>query len=185
MLELKTPTQRPGVPSGLTIIELMVVIIIIAVLAAYAVPALQDTIKNNRITAQNNELIALINLARNEAIRRNVDGETLQSILRLDTSGTTWTANVDITGGETGEGCPAGVIRCASHERVVLSGADQLAFNNRGYLQGEWVPRLLCLRHDDCSGPLQHRQIRVLPSGQVESTSLACNDACPPEAEEE
>ena len=185
MLELRMPTQRPGTASGLTIVELMVVIVVIAVLAAYAVPALQNTIKNNRITAQNNELIALINLARNEAIRRNVDGENLQSILSLDASGTTWTANVDITGGETGEGCPAGVVRCARHERVVLSGDDTLAFNNRGYLQGAWVPRTLCLKHDDCSGPLQHRQITVLPSGQVESISLACNDACPPVAEEE
>lgn len=174
--------RPPKRSAGITLLELMVVVVVLVVLATMAVPALQNTIKNNRITAQTNELITLINLARNEAIRRNVDGVSLRSVLSLEINGDVWTANVDVTGGEPGEGCPAGVIRCASHGNVVLSGAEEFSFNNRGYMieAGEtWAPRSICLKHTSCSDPLQHREVRVLPSGQVESIRLGCDDTCP------
>lgn len=59
----------PGIrrETGFTMIELIVTIVIIAIVAAYAVPSFQQTVLNNRLTAQINEVSSLIAYARSEA----------------------------------------------------------------------------------------------------------------------
>ncbi len=56
---------------GLTIIELMIVITLVGVLMALAVPNFRDFVRRNQLTTQANEFVAALNLARAEAIRRN------------------------------------------------------------------------------------------------------------------
>lgn len=58
--------------SGFTLIELMVAVAVIAILAVVAMPNLQSVINANRLQAQSDELAATLQLARGEAIRRNV-----------------------------------------------------------------------------------------------------------------
>jgi type IV fimbrial biogenesis protein FimT len=172
---------------GVTMLELLATIIILGVLTALAIPAMQEMIKNNRITSQNNEVIALINLARNEAIRRNLDLDGEEDVvLRLDADGDNWEGNISVTTGETTAGCPVGVIRCIEAENVVLTPQTiEIRFDSRGYL-GDFTETVICLRHaDPCVGLRQHRALTILPSGRVESVPLACNEACPPEPEEE
>ncbi|MDX1817839.1 MAG: GspH/FimT family pseudopilin [Marinobacter sp.] len=59
----------PGIrrETGFTMIELIVTIVILAIVAAYAVPSFQQTVLNNRLTAQINEVSSLIAYARSEA----------------------------------------------------------------------------------------------------------------------
>jgi type IV fimbrial biogenesis protein FimT len=59
--------------NGFTLIELLITIVVISVLLAAGVPAFQDFIKNNRLTAQTNELVAAIQLARSEAVKRSTN----------------------------------------------------------------------------------------------------------------
>ncbi len=54
--------------SGFTLIELMITIAIAAILLGLAAPSFQQTIQNNRMVSQTNELIAAINSARQIAI---------------------------------------------------------------------------------------------------------------------
>jgi type IV fimbrial biogenesis protein FimT len=56
---------------GVTLIELIIVLTIAGVLAALAAPSIQRLVASNRLTAQVNDLLADINLARSEAIKRN------------------------------------------------------------------------------------------------------------------
>lgn len=70
-----TPTGRAkstshGSIRGFTLIELMVAIAILAILLGLAAPDLRSFIINIRLTAQINELVADITLARNEAATR-------------------------------------------------------------------------------------------------------------------
>jgi prepilin-type N-terminal cleavage/methylation domain-containing protein len=56
---------------GFTMVEVLVVITITAILLALAIPSFQTMIRNNRISSASNSLLAAVDLARSEAVRRN------------------------------------------------------------------------------------------------------------------
>ncbi|MEO8011879.1 MAG: GspH/FimT family protein, partial [Dokdonella sp.] len=52
-------------------IELVIVIAIVAILAAIALPSFSNSLRNNRVGTQTNDLLSAFNFARNEAITRS------------------------------------------------------------------------------------------------------------------
>ena len=56
--------------AGFTLVELMVTIAVAAVLLVVAVPSFQSMLVNNRISAQTNDLVADLAIARSEAAKR-------------------------------------------------------------------------------------------------------------------
>lgn len=61
---------QPTPMHGVTLIELMMVLIITAVVLSMAAPTLNETIIRSRITSNTNEVLSYLNYARNEAITR-------------------------------------------------------------------------------------------------------------------
>lgn len=57
---------------GFTLIELLVTLVVLAIVLAIGVPSLANFIENNRVTSQSNTLLAAVNLARSEAVKRGV-----------------------------------------------------------------------------------------------------------------
>lgn len=55
---------------GFTLMELLIVIAIMALLLALAVPSFAYVIRNNRLSNQANQLVYALNLARSEAVKR-------------------------------------------------------------------------------------------------------------------
>ncbi|MBS3746302.1 MAG: GspH/FimT family pseudopilin [Wenzhouxiangellaceae bacterium] len=184
--------SRSTCAAGFTLIELMVGIAVLAILLTVAVPSLQKIIRDNRVTAQANELVAMANLARNEAVRRGINRfSDEQALLRLDKNiegADGWSGNVSLADGVTAEGCPTGVIRCASNEDVEIEWNSNdtelvLSFMDRGDLEDRRTA-VICFKHKgSCEGSRQHRKITIFPSGIVETNSprtdpLACDEAC-------
>ncbi|WP_374340750.1 GspH/FimT family pseudopilin [Methyloversatilis sp.] len=61
---------RPRLPQhGFSLIELMIVVLLLAIVSAFAMPAFQSFIASSRLTSEANEVLAALNLARSEAVR--------------------------------------------------------------------------------------------------------------------
>ncbi len=54
---------------GVTLIELAIVLAVAAILATLAIPALQDTMRKNRLDSVTNDFVAALSRARSEAVR--------------------------------------------------------------------------------------------------------------------
>jgi len=81
---------------GITFLELMIVLIIVAVLALIGVPGFQTAVQNNRITAATNDLIASLQQARMAAIKHAQTATVCASqapnatVPQCDNSGNGW-----------------------------------------------------------------------------------------------
>lgn len=182
------PKTKLSKNAGVTLIELMVTLSVLAILAAISAPSIQNTLKNNRMVSQTNELNALVALARSEALRRASESEPVSMVLTPGTN--SWRAAVLEPSG-TAPGavdCGAdGVLRCGSFENVTLSFCegdgcpDNLVFNfnNRGYLT-PFQQVSMVLEHNNCTGDRQKRIIEIRPTGQIEVCSIGCGaTTCP------
>jgi type IV fimbrial biogenesis protein FimT len=58
---------------GFTLVEMLAVLTISAILVALALPSFRSIIRSSQISSTSNDLLASIDLARSEAIRRNVN----------------------------------------------------------------------------------------------------------------
>lgn len=55
---------------GFTLVELMITLLLAAIIMSLAVPGFGDLMRGNRAATQANELVAALNLARSEAVKR-------------------------------------------------------------------------------------------------------------------
>ncbi len=90
--------------SGFTVLELMLVVAIAGLLLAVAVPAMGNFIRNGRITAAANDVMAALHFTRSEAIKRRMpvtlctSADPLNALPVCDVSAflTGWIAFVDL-----------------------------------------------------------------------------------------
>lgn len=72
-------------PHGFTLVELMITLAVVAIVVSIAAPSMGQFIRENRAATQANNVLASIQLARSEAINRNV-----RVTLRSTTGGSVW-----------------------------------------------------------------------------------------------
>lgn len=109
---------------GFTLIELMVVVAVLAIGAAFAVPAFQQVIENNRLATEANRFYSTVTFARSEAVRL---GEDVSLTAATGGFGSGWCV---LTAGDCDD---ANVLRQFEASSVSYDAtANQLTFNARG-----------------------------------------------------
>lgn len=78
--------------SGFTLIELMVTVAVLAILVVIALPNYRAFVLNSRMTAQANNFLASLQLARSEAVKRNAP-------INMNAIGGNWANGWQITAG--------------------------------------------------------------------------------------
>lgn len=106
---------------GFTLIELMITLAIAAILATLGAPSFSEFIISNRITAQTNDLINGLNLARSEAVRRG------QPVCIKSNSATAndWTEGWQIYSDPNANRTSGGTV-CSTTGATIIQSHDQL-----------------------------------------------------------
>lgn len=83
--------SRRAAAGGFTLVELAITVVVLAVLIGISIPLFTGLINGSRLTGNANELVAALQIARTEAIRRNVRTTVCQSADGLTcTNATPW-----------------------------------------------------------------------------------------------
>ena len=64
--------MKTRIPRGFSLLELMIVIVVAAILAAFALPAFRTYFIRSNLASSANNLLAAMNTARTEAVKRNM-----------------------------------------------------------------------------------------------------------------
>lgn len=113
--------------TGLTLVELMVVIVVFAILATIGIPSFTNLVANNRATAAANEVLSTLQFARSEAVKRNED------IIAEPTSATDWSGGWTVFRDVNNDELRS---RHAQHTSVTITGPSQLRFRPAGNVVG-------------------------------------------------
>lgn len=120
-----------------TLIELMISILVLLVLLAIAVPSFTDLLARNRLSAQANELLSVLQLARSEAIKQNQTMRLCKANADLDACSAasgSWDGWILID-----TASPATVIRAGRFDERLIISADfnELRFSGQGLIRSQ------------------------------------------------
>lgn len=180
-----TPAARQLL--GFTLIELMVTVSVLAILIAIGMPSFVSVINSNRLTAQSNEVVAALQLARVEAVRQNrraivcgsADGSTCSGSTAWNTG---WITFLDMD--SNGSPTAAEIIRANTVKApiVVRSGVASISIRSDGLAHladGSLVNTTInvCI---PTTRPVSNQRVVSLGSGSRISTAPANGaGACP------
>jgi type IV fimbrial biogenesis protein FimT len=132
-------TRRRRFPRGFTIVELMITVAVMGILIAIGLPNFSTWIQNTQIRTASESILNGLQLARGEAVRRNV---TVQFVMGAQSS---WTVSV-VSSGEViqsrpaNEGSPNAAVQartgldvapsCATTTTVTFNGLGRVLDNN-------------------------------------------------------
>jgi len=168
----------PRRAAGFTLIELMCVIAILAIVTTLGVPSFTTMIKNNRMVTATNDLNAILQYARAEAVRRGGNVSVSAVAGNINNGLRVWADDGD-NNYESGEELRVFTVDSADITLATKVGAVanqnlDFTFNARGLVGGlsDTVTIGLC---DDRTGN-HGRQLTLLTSGVVRlKPNIACS----------
>lgn len=161
---------------GVTLVELMVTVAVLAIMTAIAYPSFNDVLRSNRVSTATNELVASLALARSEAIRSARPTGVCASKDGSACNGS-WNDGLMVWEDRNGNGkLDAGeeVVRFAALTgRFTVTGPDRVRFDGRG--RSAMGQNALALQPADCREGKPHRRVlHVSATGQLRTEKLEC-----------
>lgn len=165
---------------GFTLIELMVTIAVVAILAVVAVPSLVSLVNSNRLTAQANEVMASLQQARMEAIRRNRSVTVCRSL-----NGTTcadagtwnrWITVATVGGEVLRVNTVKAPLQVTSQAASIIYRADGLA---RAAAGGVLTDNVITVCIPTTSPATNRRAVSMVSGSRISITSSNGAGACP------
>ena len=155
---------------GLTLIELLVTLAILAIMISVALPGFQGMMARNDLATTANSMVLAISLARSEAVRTSgtIDLEAVDPSTAANEWGPGW--RVTPPGGPVIRVFPAipGTLTFNSDEPSTV-----VQFGSRGGLRG-----VASYQFDLCTADLGGVRVRVAATGRASTSDLLAGD-CP------
>ncbi|MFL9582443.1 GspH/FimT family pseudopilin [Stenotrophomonas sp. AB1(2024)] len=163
--------------NGFTLVELMITLVVVGVVAAIAFPNFQSLIRSSRVAAAHNELIGMVNLARNDAIRNNQGGVVCGSSDGATCNGQ-WGDGMMVFSDNDADGAFSNgetVLRyTAFNSALAVNGPDApIAFDARGRRRAG-ANQTVTLRPVKCGEQPLQSTMTINASGQVTTVKGAC-----------
>ncbi len=173
--------------NGFTLVELLITIVVVSILLATGIPSFMEFVKNNRLSAQANNLVISIQVARSEAVKRGSGSVICASADQATCSGDDdWTTgwivysdvnqngNLDLGGGDCEtDDC---IVRTnGSIEKATLDGAgtDNIRFQPDGRTTNV-AAAAITITADEC----KHQQVRNI-TVTTQGHTIVSNQDCP------
>ncbi|KGK42837.1 hypothetical protein LH51_04215 [Nitrincola sp. A-D6] len=159
--------------SGVTLIELLVAIAVLAILLSLGVPSFNNLIQNSRSTALANEIVTAFNLARSEAVRRAQDITVCASTDEASCNGVWDGTNGWIVIPSQAGATPLRVWDAPPASAVIVQAgaAGSITFDALGELSSGATT--LSTRFTGCTG-VQARSIDINASGRINTRRVNC-----------
>ena len=152
---------------GFTVIELMIAILVLGVLATIAAPSFSAILKQNRLAAQTNSIVASLNYARGETINQGTD-----VFITPNTAGTNWSGGWVVRSGTVG----GPILRTFDgfEDSTLIASLATINYQADGSITGGAAVTLTVTPSKCDTGDNDRRQVTIALSGQVSSAPAAC-----------
>jgi len=139
--------------AGFTIVEMMLVVLIIGILSALAVPSMRSLIRTQQVKTISFDVFASLTLARSEALKRNVS-------VTMAPGGGGWATGWTVTDAN------GNVLRTqqysSSNASITLTGPANVVYNSSGRLTAGAVPAPFVLTSNDIEAAIKNQQERCV-----------------------
>lgn len=158
--------------------ELMVTVVVLAIMAAIAIPDFTSSIQSNNIYSISNKLINSLNYARSEAIKRNVPVSVCAAAnTSFNSCGSNWNLGwIVFVNSSGGTSISAPILRIENNSKytsTITTGINIATYNGSGFAATGTANSNFVVKATGCTG-MSGKNIAISFTGRANMTEVSC-----------